>query len=59
MRIIETIDGVHRIEDDGADPVEWLEAHDTGEPGQLDPGRVGEHSKAGLRILSDRHPNLL
>jgi len=32
MRIIETIDGVHRIEDEGGNPVEWLEAHDTGEP---------------------------
>jgi len=59
MRIIATIDGVHRIEDGDEDPVAWLEANDTGEPGQPNPGRVGEHSKAGLRILSDRHPNLL
>jgi len=39
MRIIETIDGVHRIEDLGDDPVEWLEAKDTGEPGKLEPRR--------------------
>lgn len=31
MRIIETIDGVRRVEDGDDDPVEWLEAHDTGE----------------------------
>lgn len=32
VMIIKTIDGVDRFEDDGSDPVEWLEAHDTGEP---------------------------
>jgi len=34
MRIIETIYGVHRIEDFGEDRVEWLEAHDTWEGSQ-------------------------
>ncbi len=32
MRIIETIDGVHRIEDWDEDPVAWLEANDAGVP---------------------------
>lgn len=33
MRIVEVVDGVYRIEDLDVDPVEWLEANDTGEPG--------------------------